>query len=344
MFNRFDTETRIAVMQAIDEARELGHDQVGTDHLLLGLLANARGEAARALTRAGLDFPTAEAAVIAYHEANPASETADEPESASDEEELDADLDADRESLAAVGIDLDAVREAVRRRFGADIADGWGGGRRGDDFGPRGRGRGRRGPRSERLGPMRRFSPGLRELLEQLAHEARMDFAQSRLDEAQERLNEERTRGPRDFDEDRSDEDASDERGPRGRGRRHHPHHRMGPGGPRQGVRPGPGEWGGFGPDDFGPREFGAREFGPGGFGPGRGPRGEGRGEGRGESRGDGRGRGENRRGGRRGFGGPRLSADKVLVALLQSDDPAVAAVLGDLDRAEIITALSVDA
>lgn len=317
MFNRFDTETRIAVMQAIDEARELGHDQVGTDHLLLGLLANARGDAARELTAAGLDFATAEAAAIAYHEAHPAAEP-DIDESASDDEELDDDLTADREALAAVGIDLDSVRDAVRRRFGTDIADGWGGGRRGDDFGPRGRGRGRRGPRSERLGPMRRFSPELRELVVGLMHDARMDFAQGRLDEAQERLNEERSRGPRDF------ADAPDPRdgGPRGRGGRHNrTHHRMAPGGPREGIRPEPGEWG-FGPGrGFEGRDFDGRDFGPGRGGPRGG-----------------------RRGGRRGFGGPRLSADKVLVALLESEDPALAAVLGDLDRAAVITALSVDA
>lgn len=310
MLNRFDTETRIAVMQAIDEARELGHDQVGTDHLLLGLLANARGDAARALTQAGLDFATAESAVIAFHEAHPSPEA--ENESASDDEELDADLAADRESLAAVGIDLDSVREAVRRRFGADIAENWGTGRRGDGFGPRGRGRGRRGPRSERLGPMRRFSPQLRDVMTGLMHEARMDFAQSRLDEAQERLNEQREAGPRDF-ADAREGGPRGERGPRGRGRGHHTHHRFAPGGPREGMRPGPGEWG-FGPDDFG----------------GRGP---GRGEGRGEGR-----------GGRRGFGGPRLSADKVLVALLQSDDPALGAVLGQIDRQALIGAVGTDA
>ncbi|KYH44963.1 Clp protease N-terminal domain-containing protein [Branchiibius sp. NY16-3462-2] len=308
MFNRFDTETRIAVMQAIDEARTLGHDQVGTDHLLLGLLANVRGDAARALMQAGLDFPTAEAAVIAYHEANPSP--APEAESASDDEELDDDLAADREALAAVGIDLDSVRNAVRRRFGTDIADGWGGGRRGDGFGPRGRGRGRRGPRSERLGPMRRFSPELREVVTTLMHEARMDFAQSRLDDAQERLNEEREAGPRDFSEE-GPRGPRGERGPRGRG--HHGHHRFAPGGPREGMRPGPGEWG------FGPGEFGGR--GPGEFG-GRGPG----------------------RGGRRGFGGPQLSADKVLVALLQSDDPALSAVLAQIDRDAVITAVTANA
>ncbi len=43
MHSRFDTEARIAVAQATDIARELGHREVGPDHLLLGLLANMRG-------------------------------------------------------------------------------------------------------------------------------------------------------------------------------------------------------------------------------------------------------------------------------------------------------------
>lgn len=278
MFNRFDTETRIAVMQAIDAARELGHHQVGTDHLLLGLLANARGEAARVLTRAGLDFPSAEAAVIAYHQAHP--RTDETPEPVSQDDQYDSELAADRDALSEIGIDLDAVRDAVRRHFGADIADSWGGVRRGDDFGPRGRGR--RGPRSERFGPMRRFSPGLRDLLERLTHEARLDFAQSRLDEAQIRLDEQRERS------ERGERDAWEDRGPRGRGRGgrgHHTHHRFGPGGPRQGFRPDPQE---------------------------RGP-------------------------------GSRLTADRVLLALLDSDDPALAAVLGDLDRAAMVDTLRVD-
>ena len=45
MHHRFDTESRIAGAQATDIARELGHQEVGPFHLLLGLLANPRGTA-----------------------------------------------------------------------------------------------------------------------------------------------------------------------------------------------------------------------------------------------------------------------------------------------------------
>jgi ATP-dependent Clp protease ATP-binding subunit ClpC len=58
MFQKFTTPARQAVVLAQDEARELGHDWVGTEHLLLGLVREEKGLAARAL--ASLDV-TAEA-------------------------------------------------------------------------------------------------------------------------------------------------------------------------------------------------------------------------------------------------------------------------------------------
>ena len=172
MQSRFDTEARIAVAQAADIARELGHTEVGPDHLLLGLLANARGTAYAALTDHGLRLDAAREIVAAQH-----VDPVDEPETA----EVDGDADTaptsydeDREALRAIGIDLDLVRDAVRTNLGQDLSDGWAsrperGRRRG-----RGRhhhhhhhdhaGRGRRGPRSRRAdGP--RFSRELRGLL-----------------------------------------------------------------------------------------------------------------------------------------------------------------------------------
>lgn len=51
VFTRFTAEARQAVVNAQEEARALGHDHVGTDHLLLGVLAQthpARVEEVRA--------------------------------------------------------------------------------------------------------------------------------------------------------------------------------------------------------------------------------------------------------------------------------------------------------
>jgi hypothetical protein len=169
MYSRFDTEARIAVAQATDLARELGHSQVGPDHLLLGLLANMRGTAYAALSDHGLRLDTARDLVVTQHT---------DPDDPSDEDESRREtdrLDEDREALRAIGIDLDRVRAAVRDNLGADLTEGWGsrserGRREGRGRGRRHehhehhRGRGRRGPRSRR-GDDLRFSAGLRDLL-----------------------------------------------------------------------------------------------------------------------------------------------------------------------------------
>jgi ATP-dependent Clp protease ATP-binding subunit ClpC len=50
MFERFSNEARRVVVLAQEEARNLNHDYIGTEHLLLGLLHEGRGAAAQALT------------------------------------------------------------------------------------------------------------------------------------------------------------------------------------------------------------------------------------------------------------------------------------------------------
>ena len=125
MHSRFDTESRIAVAQAADIARELGHREVGPGHLLLGLLANPRGTAYAALRDHGLDLDTARDLVVRHHvEAEPETDRPDRSGEPGDSDEA-SDYDEDREALKAIGIDLDRVREAVRANLGADLADGW---------------------------------------------------------------------------------------------------------------------------------------------------------------------------------------------------------------------------
>lgn len=193
MYSRFNPEARIAVMQAIDEARELGHSEVGPDHVLLGLLANVRGETYALLAAHGLHFDTARTIVVDRRAAlaDPPEVDAD-PTDASEASDS-RDLDEDREALRAIGIDLDKVREAVRSTFGDDITAEWGerrprGRGRGQGGGRRGRhhhpesgasdgGRGRRGPRSERFGDRAPFSPALRDALRATVHNARRGSA-----------------------------------------------------------------------------------------------------------------------------------------------------------------------
>ena len=49
MFERFTDQARRVVVLAQEEARLLGHGYIGTEHILLGLLAEGEGLAAQAL-------------------------------------------------------------------------------------------------------------------------------------------------------------------------------------------------------------------------------------------------------------------------------------------------------
>ena len=126
MLSRFDPEARIAMMQATEEANELGHSEVGPDHVLLGLLSNLRGSTFVLLTEHGLRLDSAREVVVARRAA--LAETQPSPTGTPDSDVPDPDpgLDEDREALRAIGIDLDKVREAVRSTFGDDITEQWG--------------------------------------------------------------------------------------------------------------------------------------------------------------------------------------------------------------------------
>lgn len=191
MFRSMDSEIRIAMIQATEERRELGHDLLGPDHLLLGLLANVRGSAYEVLAGQGVTYAWVRRVVAEKHDDRREDDDAEGLTDASDN------LDEDKEALKAIGIDLDKVRDAVRDTFGEDITQRWGQrrgrGSRGDTQGdsprrggPSGRGpwggefegfgadfagfgpggRGRRGPRSRRFervtASMRRMLHGLR--------------------------------------------------------------------------------------------------------------------------------------------------------------------------------------
>lgn len=102
MFERFEPTARQAFVDARDEARRAGRDRIGSEHVLLGLLAEP-GAAADALTAAGLDLESLRARVPRGSHEAPAG------------------LDAD--GLAILGIDLDAVRRATDAAFGPGALD-----------------------------------------------------------------------------------------------------------------------------------------------------------------------------------------------------------------------------
>ncbi len=65
MFERFTNQSRRVVVLAQEEARMLDHDYIGTEHLLLGLLSEGRGAAARALTAMDVTLTAARDQVVA---------------------------------------------------------------------------------------------------------------------------------------------------------------------------------------------------------------------------------------------------------------------------------------
>ncbi len=62
-FTRFTGSARMVVVQAQEEAQRLGHHHIGTEHLLLGLLAESEGVGAQALRSAGITLAVARAEV-----------------------------------------------------------------------------------------------------------------------------------------------------------------------------------------------------------------------------------------------------------------------------------------
>ncbi len=102
MLERFDQAARAAVVQARAEARSAGQAEMTSAHLLIGLL-DQPGEAADALIEAGVSLADLRARI-------PRS-----PAKAGDE--------LDRDALALVGIDLDAVRRATDAAFGPGALD-----------------------------------------------------------------------------------------------------------------------------------------------------------------------------------------------------------------------------
>lgn len=107
MFNRFTKDARVAVVEAQEEARMLGHARIGTEHLLLAIAGHAAAPVGTTLARFGV---TAEGCRAAFDPA---------PASASDGH-FDED---DAEALRAFGIDLDAVRDQAERAFGPGALD-----------------------------------------------------------------------------------------------------------------------------------------------------------------------------------------------------------------------------
>ena len=105
MFERFTERARHVVVQAQTEARSLGHGYVGTEHLLLGLIQEGDGVAARVLESAGVSLSDVRSAV---------------QDVLGRGTRAPGDLvgPADADALRAIGIDVDSIRERIEESFG----------------------------------------------------------------------------------------------------------------------------------------------------------------------------------------------------------------------------------
>jgi ATP-dependent Clp protease ATP-binding subunit ClpA len=102
MFERFTNGARAVVTGAVEQAGELGHNSVGTHHLLLGLLSPDTGAGYQVLHGAGLEANRVHEVVLRRSPGN-GFLTQD-----------------DAESLRSVGIDLDVVLEHLTESFGPE--------------------------------------------------------------------------------------------------------------------------------------------------------------------------------------------------------------------------------
>lgn len=104
MFEKFSADARAAVIDAVTVAQESGTRWVGREHLLVGLASNKEPT----LVAAGLTREHLMSALRGVSAETPAEGGTN---------------DADAEALKAIGIDLDAIREAVDREHGEGAWD-----------------------------------------------------------------------------------------------------------------------------------------------------------------------------------------------------------------------------
>jgi ATP-dependent Clp protease ATP-binding subunit ClpA len=107
MFERFTDKARAVVVGAQGHARELKHRRVGTEHVLLAILTTTPdGPTARTLRDVGVTAEIVREEIVRWVGVgnSPLGE-------------------ADADALAAIGIDLDAVRAKVEESFGEGALD-----------------------------------------------------------------------------------------------------------------------------------------------------------------------------------------------------------------------------
>ena len=107
MFERFTPDARTVVVDAQQHARRLGHRYIGCEHLLLAVVGTEQ-PAGEVLRDNGVTPRHVEQQIVRLVGLGSGAD-------------LFADLD--RAALAAIGIDLDAVRARIEARFGVDALE-----------------------------------------------------------------------------------------------------------------------------------------------------------------------------------------------------------------------------
>lgn len=103
MFEIFTDRAKRAVTLSQDEALSLGHDFIGTEHLLLGLCRVSDGMAGQVLSECGLTPDRVRAEVVRLLAAAGITGTGGAPAT---------------DALAAIGIDVDEIRRRADDAFG----------------------------------------------------------------------------------------------------------------------------------------------------------------------------------------------------------------------------------
>ncbi|MGK5739212.1 Clp protease N-terminal domain-containing protein [Micromonospora sp. URMC 103] len=103
MFERFTNRARQVVQRAVEEASGDGQRPVGTEHLLLAVLADEASLASRVLTEAGVTADDLRARIRRHTEAGGVGLG-----------------DADAAALREIGIDLAAIVARIEESFGPD--------------------------------------------------------------------------------------------------------------------------------------------------------------------------------------------------------------------------------
>jgi ATP-dependent Clp protease ATP-binding subunit ClpA len=102
VFERFTQAAREVVVHAQEEARDLRHGYIGTEHLLLALLREPSSVARRALDRLGIERDAVRSDVVRLVGEGPPNRLGER----------------DAEVLRSIGIDLGEVRRRLEEAFG----------------------------------------------------------------------------------------------------------------------------------------------------------------------------------------------------------------------------------